>query len=73
MKIITKAFFDGRFINKDEAASKYLNKFPDSLEISKTITELQRNPDNNWGYLLLISEEGISTSPITVDDLTIEY
>ncbi|MFH6961675.1 hypothetical protein ACHRVK_03725 [Flavobacterium plurextorum] len=73
MKIITKAFFDGRFISKDEAASQYLNRFPDSLEISKTISELKRNPDNNWGYLLLISEQGISTSPITVDDLTIEY
>lgn len=72
MKIITKAFFDGKFISKEEK-SGYLDRFPDSLEISKTINELNRNPDNNWGYILLISDSGISTSPITIDDLTIEY
>lgn len=72
MKIITKAFFDGKFISKEEK-SLYLKRFPDSLEISKTISELQKNPDNNWGYIMLLTDNGITTSPITIDDLTIEY
>ncbi|WP_433831956.1 hypothetical protein [Flavobacterium anhuiense] len=73
MKIITKAFFDGKFISKEEAATTYSSRFPDTLEISKTINELKRNPISNWGYIILISEYGISTSTITVDDLSIEY
>ena len=72
MKIITKAFFDGKFISKEEK-SLYLKRFPDSLEISKTISELQKNPDNNWGYIMLLTDNGITTSPINIDDLTIEY
>lgn len=72
MKIITKAFFDGKFISKEEK-SLYLNRFPDSLQISRTISELQKNPDNNWGCIMLITDNGVSTSPIIIDDLTIEY
>ncbi|RYJ36851.1 hypothetical protein NU08_4112 [Flavobacterium anhuiense] len=73
MKIIIKAFFDGKFVSKEEAASKYSKQFPDTLEVSKTVNDLKRNKVSNWGYIVLISEQGISTSAITVDELNIEY
>lgn len=73
MKIIIKAFFDGRFVSKEDAATKYSKHFPDALEVSKTVNELKRSKVSNWGYIVLISEQGISTSPITVDELSIEY
>ncbi len=73
MKIITKAFFDGKFISRDEAKTKYLDRLPDPEKIAKTISTLKLNLDNEWGYIILLTDEGISTNPITKEDLTIDY
>ncbi|MGQ2981851.1 hypothetical protein [Flavobacterium sp.] len=73
MKIITKAFFDGKFISREEAKAEYLNRFPEPQEIANTISQLKSNSSTEWGYIVLISDEGISTSPITEEDLTIDY
>lgn len=72
MKIITKAFFDGHFITQEER-SKYYNRFPSPQEIEDKIDQLRNSNSSAWGHLVLITENGVSSTSITENDLTIDY
>lgn len=70
MKIISRVFLDGKFINRDEIInSGQSDRLPDAEVIAKNIDKLRNSEENVWGYLILIHENGISNSPLSENDL----
>ncbi|WP_433811521.1 hypothetical protein [Flavobacterium johnsoniae] len=70
MKIISRVFLDGKFINRDEIINTgQSDRLPDAEVIAKNIDKLRNSEENVWGYLILIHENGISNSPLSENDL----
>jgi hypothetical protein len=70
MKIISRVFLDGKFINRDEIInSGQSDRLPDAEVIAENIDKLRNSEENVWGYLILIHENGISNSPLSENDL----